>query len=171
MENVDGFGVPGGQPDIAEAEFHVFAERDHSPNIKSVILNGVDFCFSESFVSDEWLQLELPDAQFGFQSKPQAESQMVFLTLFLELPDFRPEIGIEIQLFSHPGFPPHFQCKPVLVVDSILIFHMVSSIERGKIEIFVELEYESTLDVFEVRIEISDVQETGVMRNFQVQSR
>ena len=75
---MDGFCVSYGQPDVAEAEFHVFTERDHCPYVKAVFLDCVDFGFSERFGRDKRLQLEFSDAQFGFQPKSQAKSQVVF---------------------------------------------------------------------------------------------
>ena len=85
--------------------------------------------------------------------------------------DFRPETDIEIQFFSNFGFPTRFQREPVFVVKNIPDFHMISSIERSKISIFGKLEGNSDLDIFEVRIGISDVQEAAMMCDFQAHKR
>jgi len=48
---------------------------------------------------------------------------------------------------------------------------VVPPVHRGKVKIFGKFEYDSPLDVFEIRIGISDIQETSVLYDLQVQTR
>ena len=108
MENVDRFCAPGRQPDIADPEFDMFAKRKKRPNIKPTCLYGINLGFAKSFYGNERLKMKLSDVQLRLEPQSQAESQVVLLNLFLELPDFCPEADVEIQFFGYFSLPSRF---------------------------------------------------------------